>query len=164
MLKLGRYLQLLALGIWLGGMVLFSFIVAPALFQLLPSSGLAAEVVSVILDRLYALGYICGGFYLLGLLLEQRFVRSRGLVGLAVEIGLVAGLLLVTLYSDFFLGERLAELRTQMKSLPGSLDLAAFDHPLRLAFSRYYRAALALLTGMMAGILILLGLTLRRCR
>lgn len=163
MLGVARYLEVVTLGMWLGGMVLFSVIVAPALFQVLPSRHMAGEVVSVVLSRLYGLSYICGALYLLGAVIEQRAQGgSRMLMALAV--GLVAVLLLVTLYSDFFLGQRMGSLRAEMKTLFGSIDQTPVEHPLRVAFNRYHRAAVGLLAGTMGGVLVLLGLTLRRWR
>ncbi|MFQ5817228.1 MAG: DUF4149 domain-containing protein [Terriglobia bacterium] len=170
MLTLARYLEVMTLGVWLGGMVVFSFIVAPALFQVLGSRQVAGEVVTMVLNRLYALSYICGALYLLGVLLEQygRGGIGHGLSGVPtgvwLEVGLVAVLLLATFYSHYFLAQRMAGLREQMKSLFGSIDQTAHEHPLRVAFNRYHRVSVGLLSGTLAGVLVLLGLLLRRWR
>ena len=165
MLALARYLEVLALGVWLGGMVVFSFVVAPTLFQVLPSRHLAGDVVAVALSRLYALSYICGAAYLLGLFLEQVGPHSRRpWSAVALEIGIVAALLLIVLYSDYFLSARMVTLRAEMKALFGSIDQTAVEHPLRVAFHRYHRASVGLMTGTMVGVLVLLGLALRRWR
>lgn len=162
MLAAARYVEVVALGLWLGGMVLFSFIVAPALFQVLGNRHLAGDVVTVVLNRFYALSYICGAIYLLGLLVERRWPSNR--TWIALEVGLVALLLLVTLYSDYFLDQRMASLRAEMKSLFGSVDQTAVEHPLRVTFNRYHRASVALMTGTLAGVLVLFGLLVRRWR
>jgi uncharacterized membrane protein len=41
-----RYLMLLSLIVWLGGLIFFSFVVAPTVFSVLPTRHLAGNVVS----------------------------------------------------------------------------------------------------------------------
>jgi len=41
-----RFLMLLSLVVWLGGLIFFSFVVAPTLFSVLPTRHLAGSVVS----------------------------------------------------------------------------------------------------------------------
>lgn len=50
---------LVALGLWLGGVVFFSFFTAPVIFGRLPRHE-AADLISVIFPRYYALGHSCG--------------------------------------------------------------------------------------------------------
>ena len=50
---------LLAMGVWLGGVVFFSFFTAPVIFERLPRNQ-AADLVAVIFPRYYNLGYVCG--------------------------------------------------------------------------------------------------------
>ncbi|MBI1951741.1 MAG: DUF4149 domain-containing protein [Acidobacteria bacterium] len=72
MTALLRFVHLLALGVWVGSVVLFSFVTAPALFGALPRD-LAGRAVSAIFPRYYALGAACGALALLsGLLLGAR--------------------------------------------------------------------------------------------
>lgn len=51
---------LMAMGVWLGGVVFFSFFTAPVIFERLPRNT-AADLISVIFPRYYNLGYSCGG-------------------------------------------------------------------------------------------------------
>ena len=55
-----RYLHLLALVIWIGGVVFFSFFTAPALFSALPRE-MAGRATAAIFPRYYMMGGICGG-------------------------------------------------------------------------------------------------------
>ena len=50
-----RFLYLLALGVWIGEVAFFSFVVAPSVFGVLPSSE-AGRVVGAIFPRYYLLG------------------------------------------------------------------------------------------------------------
>jgi uncharacterized membrane protein len=57
------FFYLLALVCWLGGMVVFSAIVAPAVFTTL-SRHEAGNLVAAIFPRYYVLGYVCGAIAL----------------------------------------------------------------------------------------------------
>ncbi|MCB9834386.1 MAG: DUF4149 domain-containing protein [Planctomycetes bacterium] len=50
---------LVAMGVWLGGVVFFSFFTAPVIFERLPRNT-AADLISVMFPRYYNLGYFCG--------------------------------------------------------------------------------------------------------
>src|SRR6266404_1023893 len=54
-----RWLFLLALGLWLGEVVFFSFVVAPSVFRSVPPLE-AGRVVGAIFPRYYLLGIACG--------------------------------------------------------------------------------------------------------
>ncbi len=52
--------MLLALIVWIGGIVFFAFAEAPILFSVLPTTKLAGDVVSASLTRLHWMGLISG--------------------------------------------------------------------------------------------------------
>jgi len=95
MAALLRFAHLLALGVWIGSVVFFSFVVAPSLFGALPRDA-AGRAVSTIFPRYYAFGAVCGALALLsGLLLGVlQVARGRALAAelilLALMIGIVA--------------------------------------------------------------------------
>ena len=60
-----RSLMLLALIVWIGGLIFFAFVMAPTLFQVLPSTKLAGDVVSPALTKLHWMGLISGALFLL---------------------------------------------------------------------------------------------------
>ena len=68
-----RYLYVLALGVWLGGMVVLGAIVAPSTFQVLQASApeigraLAGELFGTILARFHYVAYTCGGVLLVSM-------------------------------------------------------------------------------------------------
>ncbi len=59
-----RFAHLLALVIWVGGVIFFSFVTAPSLFGALPRE-LAGRATAAIFPRYYLLGTICGGVAIL---------------------------------------------------------------------------------------------------
>ena len=163
MLTAARIVETLALGLWLGSMVFLSFVVAPAAFAVLPSRELAGQLVGHTLARLYLLGYVCGALFLLALVVEQR-LSGASLRAVALPIGLLAAMLLLIFCNQYFLGERLAALRTEMTATFGSIDQTPRDHALRAAFGRYHGVSAVLMSANMLLTLVLFVLTVRRFR
>lgn len=163
MLTAARFLELLALGLWLGGMVFFAFIFAPAAFAALPTREQAGNLVGLLLPRLYLLGTLCAAAYLVGLLWEQR-LTGAGLRSLLLPVALVVVALLIILYSHYGLGERLAALRAEMTSTFGSVDATPRDHALRVAFGRLHGLSTLLLLTVQILVLALMFLIVKRWR
>ncbi|HWC20264.1 MAG TPA: DUF4149 domain-containing protein [Terriglobales bacterium] len=123
---LGRLLLILPLVIWLGGIIFFSFVVAPSLFSLLPSSSLAGNVVNRSLGALHYIGLACGIIFLAATFLtELRSLRTlRSLVGV---------MLLCTVLSQFGV---IPQMRRIREAVGGAVELlpptdagrAAFEH------------------------------------
>ena len=157
MVNLLRYLQLLALGVWLGAMVLFSFMVAPALFANLPTRHLAGTIVSVVLRQLHALGLVAGVIYLVAAVLLSRLEPSSGGL-LTLRNGLVVLMLVLTVCSQFVISPRMVALRAEMVSI----DQTPADHPLRVAFNRYHRYSVWLMTATLLAGLVAFYFTVRR--
>jgi uncharacterized membrane protein len=88
-----RFLYLLALGVWVGEIVCFSFIVAPAVFAVLGPAR-AGEVVAAIFPRYYALGAIAATSALVcGLVLRRPGSSGWWTAALlCVALGLLANL------------------------------------------------------------------------
>ncbi len=55
-----RYLNLLSLVVWIGGIIFFAFVLAPTVFAVLPTHQLAGNVVSRSLSVLHWMGLACG--------------------------------------------------------------------------------------------------------
>ena len=77
-----KYVHLLGLTVWLGGMIFFSFIGAPAIFKTL-SRELAGQVVGAIFPKYYILGYV-----ITALLLATLYLISKGNLA-AVKTGMI---------------------------------------------------------------------------
>ncbi|HMH00548.1 MAG TPA: DUF4149 domain-containing protein, partial [Terriglobales bacterium] len=67
-----RYLMLLSLIVWLGGLIFFSFVVAPTVFSVLPTRHLAGSVVSRSLGALHWVGIVSGIVFLMTSMLYSR--------------------------------------------------------------------------------------------
>ena len=83
-----RFLMLLSLICWIGGLVFFAFVLAPTAFSIpavLPNTHLAGNVVGRALGKLHWMAIVSGIVYLISSLLYSRFtdgsshVLSRGM-------------------------------------------------------------------------------------
>ncbi len=118
MTALLRFVHLLALGVWVGSVVFFSFVTAPTLFGALPRD-LAGRAVSAIFPRYYALGGACGALALLtGLLLGAR-QPAWGRV-LAAELVLLALMTGIVVYAGGVVLPQAAGARLALPSLEGT--------------------------------------------
>ena len=83
-----RFLYLLALAVWVGEIVFFSFVVAPAVFRVLDPPR-AGAVVGEIFPRYYALGTVAGAVALAcALVLARRASATGWWTGAVVALGL----------------------------------------------------------------------------
>jgi uncharacterized membrane protein len=108
-----RFLQLLALGLWVGEIAFFSFVAAPAIFAVLGAER-AGPVVSVIFPRYYALGTGAAAVALAAtLVLARRGERPGWWTGAAgcVALGLAA-----TLWAATVVHPRAQRLRMALQS------------------------------------------------
>jgi uncharacterized membrane protein len=146
-----RFLMLLALVIWVGGIILFAFVVAPALFSgVLPTRQLAGEVVSRVLGNLHWIGIICAGVFLLASLAWNALATGSPRP-LAVKHILITLMLALTLISQFGITPRMQRLRSSL----GVIDNVAPNDARRLRFDRPHQwstrtEGTALLLGLLA--------------
>jgi len=141
-----RFFMLMALVIWVGGIIFFSFVVAPTLFSVLPTRNLAGMVVTRALGALHWIGIVCGVGFLICSLLEAH-AGSGSWQATAARSVLVAGMVVVTLISQLLVGARMAALRAQM----GEIDGIPLADPRRVAFNQLHRWS----TGLETAVLIL---------
>lgn len=151
---ISRMLMLLALILWIGGLVFFSFVVAPTLFMVLPSTTLAGNVVSRSLAALHWIGIISGIVFLVCSLLYKRvkFVQLKPLMLVNV---LVLIMLALTLVSQFAITPRIHELRAQ-------LPPAGAPDAVRIEFDRLHAWSTRLEGGVLVLGVVVVGLTARR--
>jgi uncharacterized membrane protein len=84
MTQLVKFFYCLALAVWVGGMILFSFIIAPTVHRTLDAPN-AAKLIRRLFPSYYILGIICAGVGIVcvGLLLADRaFGRWPGVLSL----------------------------------------------------------------------------------
>jgi len=119
------------LGVWLGGVCLLSFVVAPGAFGILANRDVAGSMVAYTLSRAHFIGIGAGIIYLAANFLSAAsFPNVARLAAIAVII-----MLLLTVFSQFYVMAHLAELRTQM----GSVDRTPTTDPLRREFDKLHQ-------------------------
>jgi hypothetical protein len=147
-------LSLLALGLWLGALVLFVQVAAvafgalPSLF-LNPADGIhgAGLVVGGTLKHLHYMGLICGVIFLVCSLLLRGHVRWHSVVPQAV---LVLIMVLLTAYSQFSIIPRMG---TAQESAGGSVASLPESSPARATFDQLHRQSTHV-----EGMVLILGL------
>jgi uncharacterized membrane protein len=134
-----RFVQVFALGTWVGSIFYFSAAVAPGAFRVLPSQDLAGALVEFTLKRLHTLGVAAGGVFLVAsALLAVSASASRRSVLLS-SIG-VAIMVVLTVISQHLVIRRMMMLRREM----GSVAETAADSPLRIEFNRLHQVSVQL--------------------
>ena len=152
-----RYLYVLALALWLGGMALAGLIVAPTIFSVLgswdPSTGrvLAGDVFGQILRRVYLGGIVAGAVMLVALIL-QRIVGPRP-KGTGVRVAIVAVMVGMTAYASARLQPRIETLQRQAA---GPMIQLPAEDPRRAEFDRLHSLSTTLMSLTMLGGLALL--------
>ncbi len=133
-----RFFHLLALVIWIGGGVFFSFFTLPALFSVLPRD-MAGRVTSTIFPRYYLMGGVCGVVALLTCLLQWLHApvwdRPR-----LVEMVLLILMLVMTLYAGLGILPETSSLRPQLRSA----DDSPGGHSARQRFDVLHRRSVIL--------------------
>jgi uncharacterized membrane protein len=124
-----RFLMLLSLVCWIGGLIFFAFVVAPTAFSVLPTSHLAGNVVGRSLGKLHWIGLISGVVFLVSSLLYSRFTDGTAHVFAARHV-LLCLLLALTLISQFGIIPRMDALRASL----GEVRSVPLDNPERVQF------------------------------
>ena len=136
MSMLFRFLQFFSLGTWIGGILYFASIVAPAAFSVISNRDEAGALTGLALGRLHLLGLVTGVVFLIATAIEAK--SAAALVRPAPL--LVALMIVLTFASQFWVSESMAALRTQM----GSYDATAPTNPLRVSFDRLHKVSVRL--------------------
>src|SRR5262249_38612076 len=130
-----RFLMLLALAVWLGGLIFFAFVLAPTVFApgLLPTRHLAGEIVARSLSALHWMGIVSGTVFLIGSAVYNRMTLGHARL-LATRHLVIALMLVLTLISQFTISPRMHALRVEA----GSVDSMPLDSPARMEFDRLH--------------------------
>jgi len=143
-----RYLMVLSLVVWLGGLIFFAFAVAPAAFAVLPTRHLAGNVVGRTLGALHWMGIIAGVIFLASSFLYSYVSRGTAHTFAARNI-LIVLMLVLTLVSQFGIIPRMDTLRASL----GEIDSVPANNPARMQFD-----ALHVWSTRLEGGVLLLGL------
>jgi len=142
-----RFLQFLTLGTWIGSVLYFGAIVAPAAFSVLTLDQ-AGSLVGITLGRLHLMGIVAGVIYLLVTALGARSAASL----LRPASLLVIIMLVLTFVSQYWVSETMNALRGQM----GSVAATPATSELRASFDRLHGISVRLeMAVLIAGLLAL---------
>jgi uncharacterized membrane protein len=144
-----RFLMLLALVVWLGGLIFFAFVEAPGAFAVLPTRHLAGNVVARSIAALHWMGIVSGLVFLVGSMLYSR-LNTGSAHAFAGRNVLIVLMLVLTLISQFRIIPRMDTLRTSI----GEIDSVPPDNPARMQFD-----GLHVWSTRVEGGVLLLGLT-----
>jgi Domain of unknown function (DUF4149) len=140
--------MLLSLIVWLGGLIFFAFVVAPAAFSVLPTRHLVGNLVARSINGLHWIGIVAGIVYLLSSILYARIAAGTLHVFAARNIVIIL-MLALTLISQFGIVPRMDGLRASV----GEIDAVPPDNPIRMQFD-----ALHVWSTRVEGGVLLLGL------
>jgi hypothetical protein len=124
-----RYLMLLSLIVWIGGLVFFAFVLAPTAFHVLPSTHLAGNVVGRALGKLHWMAIFSGIIFLISSMLYSRITDGTVHV-FALRHVLICLMLGLTLLSQFGIIPRMDTLRSSV----GDFASVPLDNPARVQF------------------------------
>jgi hypothetical protein len=152
-----RYAGLLALTLWVGGLVVLGGIAAPSIFDVLANRHvqddrlLAGAVFGEMLRRFHLLSYGCGAVLFVTLM-------TRGVLGprplkFAARLGIACVMLAATLYSGLVVSSRIVKAQSALGVAPSTLPEGDAR---RTAFGRLHAMSTGLLMVPLCGGLLLL--------
>lgn len=106
--------MLLALIVWIGGIIFFAFVVAPTLFLVLPTKHMAGDVVSVSLTKLHWMGLVSGAVFLVCSLVYNQLKHAQ-LKPFAASHVFIVVMLTLTAISQFGITPRIRQVRSQLE-------------------------------------------------
>ena len=130
-----RFVMLLSLVIWIGGLIFFAFVLAPTVFNpsILPTRQLAGNVVNRSLGILHWMAICCGLVFAVTSMVDARVVNGAA-EPLALRHVLVYAMILLTLVSIFGVAARMEDLKRQMVVI----DEVPHNDPRRVEFNRLH--------------------------
>jgi len=143
-----RFLMLLSLVTWIGGLIFFAFVLAPTAFQVLSNTHLAGNVVGRALGKLHWIAIVSGIVFLGSSLLYSRLTGGTT-HAFAMRNVLICLMLGLTFLSQFWIIPRMDTLRAQV----GDFAKVTLDNPLRMQFD-----ALHVWSTRVEGAILVLGL------
>jgi glucose dehydrogenase len=160
-----RYAALVALAVWVGGVLVLGGIAAPAIFDVTAARDiadgrlLAGAIFGEVLSRFHLLSYALGLFLFVSL--AARAVLGPRPVRLAARMLIVVVMLVAAGYSGMVLTRQIDALRADIGVAPSSLPE---DDPRRAAFGRLHGLSTALQLVPLAGGLLLMFFELKDSR
>lgn len=138
------------LAVWIGAALLFTLVVAPAAFAVLPTRTLAGALVGRVLPVIFYAGVVIGSLIVILDVVGRSGSWGRTAAGAVAAFSCAVAQLIV--------GTRIERLRI---SVSGPLDALAMDDPRRIAFGRLHAVSVAWLGIAMIAALVALVLAIR---
>jgi hypothetical protein len=150
--------MLLALIVWIGGIIFFVAVLAPVVFSgVLPTRELAGNVVNPSLTRLHWIGMISGLIFLNCSIFFNLSKYARAKILSSAHI-LVLLMLLLTAVSQFGIAPKMQALRMEM----GVIDSVPQNDARRMEFNRLHQRSTQAEGGVLLLGLVLVVLTARQ--
>jgi hypothetical protein len=130
-----RFVRLLSIVFWEGGLLFFAFVLAPIAFHILPSAHLAGLVVGGTLPVLHGIGLICGVLFFAATFIFWRNRRMPRRTLYAIEMVLIAAMLAITAYLQFSI---LPAMHRDRMQAGGTIQSAQPTDPALLDFERLH--------------------------
>ena len=128
-----RFLMLLSLVVWIGGLIFFAFALAPTVFAVLPTRQLAGNVVNRSLGIMHWMAIACGVTFAVTSMIDSRIVNGVTDPFAARNL-LIYAMLILTLVGMFGIASRMLVLRQQM----GMIDDVPHDDARRVEFNHLH--------------------------
>ena len=151
-----RFLMILSLVVWIGGLIFFA-VTAQTAFSVLPSRHLAGSVVGSALGKLHWMALISGIVYLSSSIVLSRLSTGSYHVFAGRHL-LIFLMLLLTIVSQWGITPRMHALRTSL----GEIDGVPESDPARVQFNRLHVWSEQIEKGILALGLIAIYLTVRQ--
>jgi putative copper export protein len=139
-----RFATLLALAVWIGGLLALGAVAAPAVFQVVADKGvpagrvLSGAIVGEVLRRFHLIGYACGALILFALIV--RAVLGPRPRRFAVRVAIAAIMLAASLYSGLMTSAGITRIHAEIGEDLSPSSLPAGDAR-RARFDRLHRQA-----------------------
>lgn len=152
-----RYAGLLALVLWIGGLVVLGAIAAPSIFEIVAVHHiandrlLAGAIFGEILRRFHLLSYACA-VMLLGTLVVRGVMGPRPIM-FAARVGVAFLMLVATAYSGLIIAPAIARVQAAASVAPSTLPE---NDPRRVEFGRLHSMSTGIQLVPLAGGLFLL--------
>jgi uncharacterized protein DUF4149 len=152
-----RYAGLVALTLWVGGLIVLGAIVAPSIFDVLAARQvvdnriLAGAIFGETLRRFHLLSYVCGSIVLLTLIV--RGILGPRPIWFAARLGTAFLMLATTAYAGLVVSQQIARVQSAIGGAPSSLPPTDTR---RVSFGRLHGLSTGLeLVPVLGGLLLL---------